>query len=117
VQCQYARSTGGAGREPVSREPVRCEPAGWIPASGAALAAGEISESYARKVADWSDQLPEANRQDCDQILLAAHAGGADLADVAALAEEMLSLCAPPDTDDDCEFTDRSVRLDCGDAL
>jgi hypothetical protein len=82
------------------------------PRIGAALAAGEISESYARKVAAWSGRLPEDKRQDADEILLAAHRGGADLADLAGLADEMLRRCAPPDADDDHGFTDRSVQLD-----
>ena len=49
------------------------------PAVGDALAAGEISESWARQICDWTDKLPEDVRGDADVILLAAAAGGADL--------------------------------------
>jgi hypothetical protein len=79
-----------------------------------ALASGEISVSWARHVCDWSDRLPADRRDDADQILLAAASGGADLADLSGLAEEMFRRCAPPDSepDDGKGFTDRSVRLD-----
>jgi hypothetical protein len=78
-----------------------------------ALAAAEISSSLARELCKLSDRLPEGRRQDADAILLAAHAGGADLADLAALAEEMLRRCGPPDGDDgDRGFRDRGVQLD-----
>ena len=69
--------------------------AGWVkrltahPAVGQALASGSLSPSWAREICHWSDQLPAGLRADADDILLAAAAGGADLADLAALAEEM----------------------------
>jgi hypothetical protein len=75
-----------------------------------ALAGAEISESWARQVCEWSDLLPERHRLDADQILLAAAAGGAGLADLGALAEEMRRRLAPVDRDDD-GFDDRRVRL------
>jgi hypothetical protein len=45
--------------------------------------------------------MPEAACGDADQILLAAAAGGADLKDLAALAEEMHRRSAAPDADGD----------------
>ena len=101
------RITGGAAAGAV----------GWVrrlaahPAVGDALAAGEISESWARQVCAWTDLLPEAKRADAEAILLGAAAGGADLADLAALAEEMRKSCARPDADDDDGFSDRGLRL------
>jgi hypothetical protein len=91
---------------------------GWVrrlaahPAVREALAAGEISESWARQVCAWSDLLPEDSRADADTILLSAAAGGADLRDLAALAEEMRNRCAAPDGDGDDGFNDRWLRLD-----
>jgi hypothetical protein len=91
---------------------------GWMRRLGAhprvagALAAEEISESWARKICDWTDALPEEHRDRADQILLAAAAGGADLADLAGLAEEILARCARPDADGDDGFTRRGVSLD-----
>jgi hypothetical protein len=80
------------------------------PAVRVALAAAEISASWARLLCDWSDKLPAEVRAGADAILLTAAASGADLADLAALAEEMLRRSARPDTDDG--FDDRWVRLD-----
>ena len=45
----------------------------------AALAAGEISESFARTICAWTDKLPEDCRPDADEILLGAAPVGEDL--------------------------------------
>jgi hypothetical protein len=84
---------------------------GWMrrlaahPQVAAALAAGTVSESWARAVCGWTDQLPEDVRDDADQILL----GAAELADLAGLAEELRKRTAGPDTDSGVE--DRYLRL------
>src|SRR5450755_2183947 len=70
------------------------------PLVDAALAGGQVSTSWAKQVCDWSGRLPAGNRDAADQILLAAVAGGAALADLAGLAEEMFRRTAPPDRDD-----------------
>jgi hypothetical protein len=77
-----------------------------------ALAAGEISASWARQVCMWSEMLPPDVRDDADAILLDAARRGADLPDLSALAEEMYRRTAPPDGEDDDGFGDRSLRLD-----
>jgi hypothetical protein len=93
---------------------------GWMrrlaahPALARALAGGTISPSYARAIAAWTDQLPEAHRSGADEILLAAAAGGASLADLAGLAEEMRARTATPDGDSPDPAgrdADRRVRL------
>ena len=76
-----------------------------------ALAAGDVSESWARQVCAWTDLLSADRRDDADRILLGAAAGGADLADLAGLAEEIRNRCAGPDADEDDGFTDRGLRL------
>jgi len=76
-----------------------------------ALAQAEISESFARQVCEWTDLLPSEHRGDADQILLAAAAGGAELCDLAHLAEEIRRQTARPDPDEDDGFDDRSVHL------
>ena len=48
------------------------------------LAAGELSESYARTICTWTDKLPEDSRPDADAILVAAAGAGMDLRDLAA---------------------------------
>ena len=82
------------------------------PAVGEALAAGDISASWAREICGWTGQLPAGKQADADAILLAAAAGGADLADLAGLAGEMQRRCAGPDPDGDGGFGDRWLRLD-----
>jgi hypothetical protein len=77
----------------------------------AALAEGAVSASWARQIADWADLLPARARADADVILLAAARGGADLADLAHLAEEIRRRTARPDREPDDGFEDRSLRL------
>ncbi len=90
---------------------------GWMrrldahPAVRRALAAGEVSESFARAICGWTGRLPEALRDGADAILLEAAAAGAELGDLAALAEEMRRRAAGPDKDGD-GFEDRWVRLE-----
>ena len=91
---------------------------GWMrrlathPAVGHALAGGGLSPSWAREICRWSDELPADHRAGADDILLAAAAGGADLAELAALAEEIRRRCAGPDEDGADGFDDRNVWLD-----
>ena len=92
--------------------------AGWMrdlaahPALAAALAAGEVSVSWARQLAGWTGRLPEAARAGADQILLDAAAGGARLSDLAGLAEQLHARLAGPDGDGDGDgFARRRVRL------
>jgi hypothetical protein len=82
-------------------------------AVGAALACGQVSVSFARQICLWSEELPAAHRADADVILLAAAAGGAELADLAALAQEMRRRAAGPDGDGAGDgFAGRWARLE-----
>ena len=82
------------------------------PLIAAALAAGELSVSWARALCEWTDRLPEDRRADADAILLAAAHGGAELADLAALAEQMIARSrTAPDRDRD-RFDERAVWLE-----
>jgi hypothetical protein len=82
------------------------------PRIAAALAGGQLSQSWAKVICGWTGRLPEENRADADQILVDAAVGGADLVDLAGLAEEMYRRTAGPDIDEDGGFGDR--RLDLG---
>ena len=62
-----------------------------------ALAAGEVSESYARTICQWTDKLPENCREDADEILAGAARSGMDLADLAGLAGEIYARSRPED--------------------
>ena len=93
------------------------------PQVAAALAAGEISESYARTICAWTDQLPGDCRETADEILLGAALSGLGLRDLAELAGEMYARAPKtPDSDGgdddrdgdggkDAAFEDRAVRL------
>ena len=84
------------------------------PEVAAVLAAGEMSESFARTICTWTDKLPEDCREDADEILLTAAGTGMGLPDLAGLAGEIYarSLSGNPDGDKDEAFEDRSVRLE-----
>jgi hypothetical protein len=79
----------------------------------AALAAGDLSESYGRAICQWTEKLPEKYREESDELLLAAAAGGLGLADLAALFAEMYQRARSelPDDDPDGPLEDRAVRL------
>ena len=82
------------------------------PAVAAALAAGDLSPSWAQALCRWTDLLPGDALGPADVILLGAAAGGADLADLAQLAQEIRARTAAPDADDGDSFPDRWVRLE-----
>ncbi len=85
----------------------------------AAMAAGNISESWARQIAAWTGPLPEPERNEADAILLEA-AGGLPLEDLAVLARSIQETwkARHPDPDDgngedgdEDGFEDRRLRL------
>ena len=79
----------------------------------AALAAGQMSESYARMICLWTGKLARECRAKADEILLGAALGGADLRDLAGLAAEILARSEPADPDGKDEvFQDGTVRLE-----
>jgi uncharacterized protein DUF222 len=79
----------------------------------AALAAEEVSESYARTLATWTDKLSPDRRDEADKILADEARAGASLRDLAVLAAEILARLRPdePDRDPDDGFDDRSVTI------
>jgi hypothetical protein len=52
----------------------------------AAMTAGDIHESWARDIAGWTGKLPAGKRDEADQILLDAAAGGLPMEDLSILA-------------------------------
>ncbi|MGH3205587.1 MAG: DUF222 domain-containing protein [Streptosporangiaceae bacterium] len=78
-----------------------------------ALAEAVISESYARKICEWSDKLPPDCRDAADAILLAAANDGADLTDLVELAAEMYTRSLPGSGEDPGDaFEDRKVTIE-----
>jgi hypothetical protein len=88
--------------------------AGTHPQVVAALAAGEVSESYARAICRWTDKLPEKCRQESGELLVKAAGAGLGLADLSALFAEMYQRARSdlPDEDPARGFADRAVRLE-----
>jgi hypothetical protein len=88
--------------------------AGTHPVVVAALAGGEVSESWGRAICQWTDKLPEQYRQESDELLVKAAAAGLGLADLSALYAEMYQRARGdlPDEDPDRAFADRGVRLE-----
>ena len=80
----------------------------------AALAAGDLSESYGRVICRWTDTLPEKYREESDELLIAAARAGLGLADLGALFAEMYQRARGelPDEDPARGFGDRGVRLE-----
>jgi hypothetical protein len=80
-----------------------------------AQAAGEISESWIRQLALWTDRLPADEIDKADEILLDAARAGLDLrSDIAKLAEAIVETVRGqrPDSDpEDDGFADRGVRM------
>ena len=88
--------------------------AGTHPVVVAALAAGELSESWGRTICQWTDKLPEKFREESDELLVKAAAAGLGLADLSALFAEMYERARAdlPDEDPARTFADRGVRLE-----
>ena len=80
----------------------------------AALAGGQMSESFGRRICRWTDRLPVDCRPAADAILVRAARAGMDLRDLGALAAEIYERSRPdtPDEDQDRAFEDRGVRLE-----
>src|SRR5262249_10565249 len=68
---------------------------GWVgrlaahPVIARSLAAGGLSPSWAREICDWTSRLPDDRRGDGDGARAAAARGGASLAALAGVAQEM----------------------------
>ena len=68
---------------------------GWVrrlaahPVIADALAAGDVSPSWAKQLCAWTDRLPPSQQDDADEILAAAARGGVDLAGLGGLAQEI----------------------------
>jgi len=88
--------------------------AGTHPQVLAALASGDLSESYGRAICRWTDKLPEKYREESDELLIAAAEAGLGLPDLAALFAEMYERARGdlPDEDSDRTFGDRGARLE-----
>jgi Domain of unknown function (DUF222)/HNH endonuclease len=78
-----------------------------------AVAAGDLSESWAVAIARWTRKLPAEMRDETDKILLQAAAAGATLEDLATIAAAAIEQwrSAQPDPEEDFDFRDRYLKL------
>jgi hypothetical protein len=83
------------------------------PALHEAVAAGDLSCSWADAIARWTRELPAELREVTDKILLQAAAAGASLEDLATIAAAAIEQwrSAQPDPADDFDFRDRYLKL------
>src|SRR5499427_8705690 len=82
------------------------------PVIAAELAAGELSESWAREFCSWTDRLPDGQQAEADEILSSAARAGVELTGLAGLAREMYERSfADGHEDADDAFADRYLRL------
>jgi len=78
-----------------------------------AVAAGDLSQSWADAITRWTRKLPAEMREVTDKILLQAAAAGATLEDLATIAAAAIEQwrSAQPDPEDDFDFRDRYVKI------
>src|ERR1700722_15447617 len=83
------------------------------PALHDAVAAGDLSRSWADAIAGWTRKLPAGMRDETDKILLQAAVAGATLEDLATIAGAAIEQwrSARPDPEEDFDFRDRYLKL------
>jgi hypothetical protein len=84
------------------------------PSIAQALAAGEISESWAAEMAEWTRKLPAELREGVDKLLVDTAAAGANLEDLAVVARtayERWRQQSGADNDPSDGFDDRYLKL------
>src|SRR3984957_12614272 len=83
------------------------------PALHDAVAAGDLSQSWADAIARWTAKLPAGMRDETDKILLQAAAAGATVDDLAVIAAAAIEQwrSARPDPEEDFDFRDRYLKL------
>ena len=82
------------------------------PLLGSALAAGDVTDSLAAAIADWTRKLPAPMRDQTDRILLQAASAGASLGDLATIAACAIETWRAQQPDpDDPDPGDRYLQL------
>jgi Domain of unknown function (DUF222)/HNH endonuclease len=78
------------------------------------MAAGELSDSWAREIVSWLKRLPEELRDGTEEILAEAAAAGASLEDLATIVAHALAQweAEHPDEDPEGGFPDRFLQLE-----
>jgi hypothetical protein len=80
-----------------------------------AVATGEVSQSWAAKLAEWTRRLPDDWRHDVDKLLADTASAGANLEDLAIIAraayEKWRQQSGPDPDEPDDGFDDRFLKL------
>jgi hypothetical protein len=104
----------GVTRKAANADVRRMRQARRHPVIAAAQARGEVSESWAAEMAEWTRKLPPELREGVDKLLVDTAAAGAKLEDLAIVArtayERWRAQQPDPDGDDD-GFEDRYLKL------
>ena len=110
----WLAAKGGMSKGAAKASVRRMRQLGDRPLLDRALGAGDITDSLAFTIADWTRKLPSGMRTETDRILLDAAAAGAsldDLATIAACAIEQWRQQQPDPDDPDGAFEDRCVQV------
>ena len=110
----WLAAKGGMSKGAAKASVRRMRQLGDRPLLNKALSAGDVTDSLAFMVADWTRKLPAQMRTETDRILLDAAAAGAsldDLATIAACAIEKWRQQRPDPDDPDDAFEDRFVKV------
>jgi hypothetical protein len=85
------------------------------PMIAAAVARGELSDAWAVQIADWTRRLPPDWRQEIDKLLVDTASAGANLEDLAIVAqaayEKWRQQQGPDDDDGDDGFGERYLKV------
>ncbi len=112
--ASWLAATNRVTRKAAAADVRRMHQLRWHPRIAQALAAGEISESWAAEMAEWTRKLPAELREGVDKLLVDTAAAGAnleDLAFVARTAYERWRQQSGADNDPDDGFDDRYLKL------
>ena len=106
ARCRETRKAAGA-------EVRRMRSHERHPVIAAAQARGDVSDSWAAQMADWTRRLPPDWRAGIDKLLVDTAAAGASLEDLAVVARAAYEKwrSRQPDPEDDDGFDDRYLKL------
>jgi uncharacterized protein DUF222 len=110
----WLKARGRMTGQAAGAEVRRMRQFGEHPVIESAVAGGEVSESWAAKLAEWTSRLPGDWRHDVDKLLADTAAAGARLEDLAVVARAAYEKwrSEQPDPDDPGDgFEDRYLKL------
>jgi hypothetical protein len=111
----WLAAKGRTTRKAASAEVRRMRQFRAHPVIAAAVARGELSDAWAVQIADWTRRLPPDWRQEIDKLLVDTASAGANLEDLAIVAqaayEKWRQQQGPDDDDGDDGFGERYLKV------